>query len=53
MACYFFVKTHNITAYALKACREKVRREAGPIKEGGGGAASRERENLGFCLVFT
>ena len=43
----------HITRYRLKACREKVRWEAGPREEGGKGATSIEWEKLGFSLIFT
>ena len=35
----FLCKVHDIARNELKACREKVRQEAGPREEGGRGAA--------------
>ena len=48
----FPCKMHGITRYWLKACREKVRREAAPREEGGRGAALIELEKSSF-LIFT
>ena len=36
----------------MKACREKVRQEAGSKEEGGRGVASRGWEEWGFCLIL-